>query len=192
MPSKVRPSHIEAIVQSVTKIDTAHDENATDAERWIDRVIRGFGRPRFLGGFTLLILAWIAINLVLPPLGIEPIDPPPFVWLVNFVTLSGFYVVFCIFISQRREQALAQHQAKLVLQLTLLSEQKTTKIIALLEELRRDSPLLHDRVDHEALAMTRNVDPDELVGVLKQSKPSSDEAASDTGGASRNGRGSRL
>ncbi len=120
----------------------------------------------------MAILAWISLNLLLPSFGVAPIDRPPFEWLLAIVGLAEFYVVVLILITQRREEALSQHQAKLILQLTLLSEQKAAKIIALLEELRADSPQIRDRVDPAAIAMTEHVSSDDLLGALREaSKP---------------------
>jgi uncharacterized membrane protein len=158
-------------------MDTEHHQNATEAERRLDSVTRWVGRPRFLAGVSLAIIAWIGFNLLAPSLGIAPIERAPFEWLLAVVGLAEFYVVVLILITQRREEALAQHQAELILQLTLLSEQKTAKIIALLEELRRDSPQIHDRVDKEAMAMTEHVSSEELLGALKVAKASTDVRA---------------
>jgi uncharacterized membrane protein len=43
----------------------------------------------------------------------------------------------------------------MTLELAMLGDQKTAKIIALLEELRRDHPEIVDRVDREAAEMSR-------------------------------------
>ena len=43
--------------------------------------------------------------------------------------------------------ALGQRRELLILELAILSEQKTAKVIQLLEEVRRDNPLIHDRVE---------------------------------------------
>jgi hypothetical protein len=51
--------------------------------------------------------------------------------------------------------------------LAILSEQKSTKIIQLLEERRRDSPHLIDRLDHEAPAMSASADPQAVLDAIK-------------------------
>jgi uncharacterized membrane protein len=50
----------------------------------------------------------------------------------------------------RREYQLAQLREQLTLELAILSEQKTAKVIQLLEESRRDNPHIRNRVDQEA------------------------------------------
>ena len=167
-PAPPLAPHLEATVESITRMHEAHHENATDAERWIERVTHMLGRPVFLVGLSLAITGWIGFNLLAPFLEVAPFDRPPFVWLLTGITVLAFYVVLLILITQRREEMLAQHQARLILQLTLLNDKKTTKIIALLEELRRDSPLLNDRLDQEAVAMTEHVDPDVMMDASKR------------------------
>jgi uncharacterized membrane protein len=50
----------------------------------------------------------------------------------------------------------------------LVAEQKIAKLIALLEELRRDLPIVRDRVDPVADAMAQAVDPQAVLSVLEQ------------------------
>jgi hypothetical protein len=54
------------------------------------------------------------------------------------------------------------------LELGILSEQKTAKVIELLEESRRDSPLIPDRVDQEANAMAQPSDPQSVLDAIKE------------------------
>jgi uncharacterized membrane protein len=51
-----------------------------------------------------------------------------------------------------------------------LSEQKTTKVIALLEELRRDSPLVRNRVDEQADIMARPADPQSVNDAINETR----------------------
>jgi uncharacterized membrane protein len=54
------------------------------------------------------------------------------------------------------------------LELAILSEQKTAKVIQLLEESRRDNPLIRDRVDQEADAMAQPADPQSVLDAIKE------------------------
>ena len=173
-PVIATPPHVTATAEAATRIDLTHRENATGAERHIEQLTGCVGQPRFLAGVSVAIMGWIGLNLLAPVVGIPPIDHPPFEGLFAVVALAEFYVVIFILITQRREEALAQHQAQLILELTLLSEQKTSKIIGLLEELRRDSPQIRDRLDEEAVTMTKHVNSEDLVGALKDANALAD------------------
>lgn len=61
------------------------------------------------------------------------------------------------------------------MELAILSERKIAKVIELLEELRRDSPQVQDRVDRQADQMAQ---PAERAGTLKLGAAIS-EAATD-------------
>ena len=74
-----------------------------------------------------------------------------------------------ILATQRREDQLAGHREQLTLELAILGEQKSAKIIQLLEEMRRDDPSLANRVDHEAAAMATPADPQAVLDAIKDS-----------------------
>lgn len=169
-PQPTFPPHIEDTIRSIAQLNVEHHDNATRPQRWVDRVTGLVGQPWFIGVASLVIVGWIGLNGFAPALGYRPIDPAPFPWLGGFVSVASFYLVLLILITQRREEQLAQHHAQLTLQLTILGEQKIAKVIALLEEYRRDSPLLPDRIDQEADAMAESADPNSLLDALKEAK----------------------
>jgi uncharacterized membrane protein len=76
--------------------------------------------------------------------------------------------VVLILATQRREDQLTQRREQLTLELAILSEQKTAKIIQLLEESRRDNPQMHDRHDPEAEAMAQPADPGSVLAAIRE------------------------
>ena len=56
----------------------------------------------------------------------------------------------------------------LTLELALLTEQKSAKIIQLLEEFRQDIPIVENRVDRQARAMAQPADPQRVVEAIRQ------------------------
>ncbi len=102
--------------------------------------------------------------------GARPVDPPPFSWLGSAVSLISLFMVVLILATQRREDELAQQREQLILELAILSEQKTTKVIQLLEESRRDNPLIRNRVDQEAEAMAQPADPQSVLDEIKKTR----------------------
>jgi uncharacterized membrane protein len=57
----------------------------------------------------------------------------------------------------------------MTLEAALMTEQKTRKIIDLLEELRRDSPHVPDRDDSEASQMAAKADPRAVLDAIEES-----------------------
>jgi uncharacterized membrane protein len=121
-----------------------------------------------LGVLTVIVVGWVGLNMLAAALGYRPIDPPPFSWLGGAVSLVSLYMVVLILATQRREDQLGRQRELLVLELAILSEQKTAKMIQLLEESRRDNPLLHNRVDHEAEVMAQPADPQSVLAAIKE------------------------
>ena len=80
-------------------------------------------------------------------------DPPPFAWLQGIFSLGALLTATVVLIKQNRLAKLEEPRAHLDLQVNLLAEQKTTKLIDLMEELRRDLPMVKDRNDPEAAAL---------------------------------------
>ena len=87
----------------------------------------------------------------------------------------SLYMVVLILATQRREDQLAQRRELLILELAILSEQKTAKVIQLLEESRRDNPLIRNRLDPEAETMAQPADPQSVLDAIKETHVSTPE-----------------
>ena len=163
----ILPAHIEATVRAIAELHAEHHRRATPVQRVVARLTSIVGRPRFVGLLTLAIALWIGLNLGLRGLGLVAFDAPPFPWLQDVGAVLSLYITVLILITQRHDDQLSEHREQLTLELAILSEQKSAKIIELLEELRRDSPHLVDRVDHEAVAMAQPADPQAVLDAIK-------------------------
>ncbi len=75
-----------------------------------------------------------------------------------------------ILTTQRREDELASLREQLTLELGILSEQKASKIISLLEELRLDNLNIRNRIDLEAAAMSAPADPEAVLEAIKETR----------------------
>jgi uncharacterized membrane protein len=85
-----------------------------------------------------------------------------------------------ILATQRREYQLAQLREQLTLELAILSEQETAKVIQLLEEPRGDNPLIRDRVDQEAEAIAQLADPQSMLDAIKETHAAAEQIAPQT------------
>lgn len=75
----------------------------------------------------------------------------------------SLFIVMLVLVAQKHEDELNAHRDTLTLEFAILSEHKIAKVIELLEELRRDSPHVQDRVDLQAEQMA---EPAEAGSVL--------------------------
>ena len=74
----------------------------------------------------------------------------PFSGLQGVLTLIALLTATVVLIGQRRQTRLSEQRAHLDLQINLITEQKVTKLIHLIEELRQDLPMVRDRHDPHA------------------------------------------
>ena len=79
-----------------------------------------------------------------------------------------------LLIGQNRLAKLEQRRGELELQVNILTEQKTTTLIRLIEELRRDLPMVPDRHDADAATLQVPTDAKQILSALEE-KERSDE-----------------
>jgi uncharacterized membrane protein len=158
--------HVEGTVRALAQLRDEHERKATLVQRFIGRLTTRAASPGFIIVLTAILIFWVVANFTLCFLGKKPLDEPPFFWMQGLVSLAALYMTVLILATQRRENELASHHEHLTLELAILSEQKTAKIIALLEELRQDHPDIHDRVDREAMALSEPANPQSVLETI--------------------------
>jgi uncharacterized membrane protein len=186
------PAHIEETIRSIDRLHAEHREDATPLQRAVERVTSLLGRPGFIAVVTVIVAGWAGFNLLAAALGFRPFDPPPFSGLASATSLASLYMVVLILATQRREDDLARHREHLILELALLGEQKTAKVIELLEEFRRDNPHIHDRVDHQADAMAQPANPQQMLDAIKEIRAEAAQLNGASGGAEDKDRSSQA
>jgi uncharacterized membrane protein len=159
--------HIEQTVQSIARLHKAHDERATPMERLVDRLTGLVARPGFIGVTAVVVIGWLSANLALRRYAGWSVDRPPFPWLQGAAELVAIVITTLILTSQKRKDELSELREQLTLELATMTEQKVAKLIALIEEQRRDSPHLANRIDTEAEQMSAPADPETVVEAIK-------------------------
>lgn len=147
--------HVAESVQAVASFHRKHYRSASGLQRAIDVVTDHLGRPAAVIVLVLAVAAWAGLAACR---GGGRVDQPSFAWLELAATVAALLVSFLILVTQRREDLLADRRAQLTLELALLADKKSAKIIQLLEELRRDEPNLADRPDQESEDMAKPTD----------------------------------
>jgi uncharacterized membrane protein len=161
------PEHLSENVETLTSLRARAEQEVTSHQRRIERFTALLGRPVTFYFIVTLALAWCVFNALAPHLDVRPLDPPPFVWLQGAVGLGALLMTTLVLITQNRQTRHAEKHAQLDLQVNLLAEQKAAKLIALLEELRRDIPIVRDRIDDVAEAMKEPVNPHAVLSALE-------------------------
>lgn len=149
----------------------------TPEQRLIERLTARLGRPVTVVVILTVVSVWILWNSVGRLMGAHAVDPPPFFWLQGAVGLSALVMATMILITQNRQNREAEDRAHLDLEVNLWAEQKITKIIELIEELRIDLPDVRNRIDREVEAMKQPVDPHLVLAALERTEKPNAESA---------------
>ena len=169
------PSHaakldkINQNIESILAFYKREEQKLSHPQRFLEYCSNFVARPYFLVSILLFVAFWILAN-VGGTFGWRTFDPPPFPWLQGIVSLCALITTTVVLIKQNRIAQLEEQRAHLELQVTLLTEQKTTKLITLLEELRHDLPMVKDRHDSEAAAFQQPTDPDQVLSALHEKR----------------------
>lgn len=162
------PDHISQQVDTIAALHARGESEVSIHQRLIERVTAFLGRPLFLNLTIGAIAVWIFLNIPANRPNLAPFDPPPFPLLAWLVSTGGLLLTIVVLITQNRQARLAERRAQLDLQVNLLSEQKIAKVIALMEELRRDMPSVRNRHDPEAEAMSEAADAHAVLDALEE------------------------
>lgn len=155
------------IAQATAHLRSEHKEETSALQLALDRLTAFVGWSGFVAAMAAAIGLWILINLTEAGMGLRPLDAPPFVWLQSAASVGALLMAALILTTQRREDQLANHRDQLILELSILTDQKISKIIELIEEGRRDNPAITDRVDDEAAAMSTPADTRAVLEAIK-------------------------
>ena len=136
----------------------------TPLQRAIEVFTATLGQPRTLSFIALVVLAWAVVNATVS----HPPDPPPFFWLQGTISLAALLTTTLILITRNRQTREAEQRDQLDLQVNLVTEQKITKVIELIEELRRDIPTVKDRIDPAVESMKASVDASAVLTALEE------------------------
>ena len=160
------PDHVSQQLDTIAALHARAESGVSIHQRTIEKVTSFLGRPLFLNLVLAFVALWVLVNTY--PGSFRAFDKAPFVWLQALVTLGALLLTIVILITQNRQAKLAERRAQLDLQVNLLAEQKIAKLIALMEELRRDMPTVRDRHDPEAEAMQEATDPHAILDALEE------------------------
>jgi uncharacterized membrane protein len=157
--------HVAESVDAIARFHEEHYRSASSLQRAMDVLTEQLGRPVFAALVVCGIAAWIAFAAARTG---GRVEAPPFAWLELAATVAALVVAMLILVTQRRQDKLSERRAQLTLELALLADRKNAKIIALLEELRRDHPDVPDRKDMESDEMAKAADPQSVLAAIDE------------------------
>ncbi len=165
-------------IAAVHEFYTREEQKRSPSQRHAESIGRFVGRPAFLVAILLFASAWMGTNLAMTAWGMAPFDEAPFFWLQGLIGLAALLTTTVVLIKQNRVAKLSEQRAHLDLKVTLLIEQKTAKLIDLMEELRRDLPNVRNRHDSGAAVMQQAMSPEGVLAALDEEVTSPDGSIS--------------
>ena len=181
------PDPVGQNIATVAEIRAQYEQQVDRHQRAAETIADWLGHARFLYLLIFLMIAWVLFNVFAPHFGLKPFDPSPFNLLISLVNVAALLISSVVLISQNRQSKGASRRAHLELQINMLNDQRTAKIIALLEELRQDMPTVKNRVDLEAQALAETINPKDVLDALETTleqaasgTPSQNTAAKDS------------
>jgi len=165
--SKVVLQNIRAVCELEQK---ALDERSL-GERIGDGVSHHAGRAWFIVFHVIWFTSWIILNAGLVP-AVPRFDPYPYPFLTFAVSLEAIFLSLFILMSQNREARQADQRAHLDLQINLLAELESTRMLEMLRALCEHHGLAAGlSPDIEQLA--KPTEPKTLVSELQHRLPES-------------------
>jgi uncharacterized membrane protein len=164
-------THAEEAIEAVADLEREAHEATSHHHRWIERVTSRIGRPLTFYIVVSFVVLWIGSNLAVLHATGATFDPPPFSWLQGMISLSGLLVAILILTTANRVAQIDSQRDKLDLQINLLNERRTAKLIRMLDELRRDSPEVPTHHDPEVDQLSEHTDTQEVARAIEERTP---------------------
>jgi len=127
----------------------------------------GFG---FIAFHLFWFTAWIVLNLDLIP-GFPPFDRFPFGILHILVATEAILLSSFVLMKENRMQRQSQQRSHLALQVTLLVEKETTKVLSMVQSICEHLGLEPEAQDPEAQKLSEKTHLATLASELKQKMP---------------------
>lgn len=166
------PSSAKENLQLLDSFKDHEEEQASGVQLAIERISYFFGSAAYFAFAIAFIIAWVAVNTYGAHHGWRHVDEPPFFWLQGLVSSNALLLTVAVLIRQNRMSEVAEHRSHLDLQINLLTEQKVTKILQLVDALQRDGKAPAGGADVQAEdqveEMSKPADAHALMHAIKQ------------------------
>jgi uncharacterized membrane protein len=149
-PPALVAENIEAIIRA--EEDALEQRPLADA--LMEQIGGSVGTIWFVAVHLLAVALWVAVNTGLIP-ALAVFDPYPFNFLSTVASVEAVLLVAFVLRKENRMSALADRRAHLDLQVNLLTERETSKIIQLLLKLCEKHGIQQGAGDPEAHELAR-------------------------------------
>lgn len=157
-------------IRAIAKLEQETMERRTTSERIGDAFTRVMGSLGFVIAHAIGFAVWFSINLGLIP-GVKPFDPFPFGILTLIVSAEGVFLAIFVLLSQNRMSRLSSQRAHLNLQISLLAEQETTKLLQDVHRIAEHLGIHESEQDRVVERLSQETHLETLAEELKKTLP---------------------
>lgn len=166
----VTPRAAQENIEQVVRLEQQAEQKRTRSEKIADAIAAFVGSMPFVFMHLIWFVIWVAINLGWIPF-IKAFDPYPFALLCMIVSLEAVVLSTFVLIKQNRMSQRADNRSHLDLQVNLLSEKETTKLIQMIERMSRKMGIEDDVVDPEVTELGQATAVENLAHSLEEKLP---------------------
>jgi uncharacterized membrane protein len=166
------PKTTKKNIESVAEIEKALHRQRSTVDRISDRITAFAGSLSFVAVHVTVFIVWVVLNTLwlTGVLKFEAFDPYPYVFLNLVLSLESVFLTSFVLISQNRQARQAEQWAHVGLQIGLLSEQETTKMLQLLQAICGRLEMPEAGKDRELKEMVQKTHVHELVEHLEKAR----------------------
>jgi len=168
LDDKSVPPTVAENIEAIEAYYAREERRVGAAQRLLEHFSAAIGKPWFLGLIMAFVTLWLSYNWLAPHIGWSVFDPPPFSALQTILSLAALLITTVVLIGQNRLAQMERQREQLELQVNILTEQKTTKLLHLIEELRHDLPMVRDRHDPDAASLQQPTDATGILDALEK------------------------
>lgn len=169
------PSTAKGNLEVLAQFADREEAKVSGVRLLIERISAFFGSPAYFIFAFVFIVLWVLVNAWGSHAGWHHVDEPSYPWLQGMVSSNALLLTVAVLIRQNRMAQLAGHRSHLDLQINLLTEQKVTKILQLVDELQREFKALHGKPKSESAEqlaeLTKPADPHAILRALTSTNP---------------------
>jgi uncharacterized membrane protein len=164
------PSFISENIAAIIGAEQAANRRRSRSEAFYEFAGNSIGTLKFVAFQLIAVILWVVINAgLIPP--VRPFDPFPFPILNQIIALEAVLITAFVLMKQNRISKLADRRAHLNLQINLLTERETTKIIGMLLEIGKRFDIEHEVFDEESRQLSRLLTIETLIETLHSKFP---------------------
>jgi uncharacterized membrane protein len=164
------PSFISENMQAIIGAEQAANRRRSRSEAIYEFVGNSIGTLNFVAFQLIGVILWVVINAgLIPP--VRPFDPFPFPILTQIIASEAVIMTAFVLMKQNRMSKLADRRAHLNLQINLLIERETTKIIGMLLEIGTRFDIQHKVFDEESRQLSQLLAIETLIKTLHSKFP---------------------